>query len=833
MPCAGAPGQITKAPVHERMLKERAFFAAAGHQVCDNNNSNFSAHLAKSTVVHEALTGIKFVDREASSHMRKANQSRFHFVVAALCVLAALLATGCSRDPNVRKQKYVESGQRYFDKGQYREAAIQFQNAVQVDERFADAHYKLALTAMKLQQWPIAYQELSKTVEIQPDEYAAHLDLANLLILGRQYSDAKEHLDLLVQKQPDNPDVYVSQANYYAAIGNFSAALADMQKALQLDPSRSDSYLNLAVLDMHGQQWEAAEANFKKAVELSPKSTNAVASLGNFYQTRGRFPEAEQQFKRAIEVSGDNPSARLSLASLYMAENKPAQAEEFLKQARKDFPNNSLGYRMLGDFYYSNGQIDKATTEYAALYQEHPKDMVVKKNYIQLLILKDRTDDARKLNDEIIKAKADDQDAQVYKGEIEIRSGKASDAITTLQAVLKSDPDNAIAHYQQGLAYDQLGNSSRAEAEWRDAVRLRPEIVEAHRALAGVAIRRSDPGSLAQEADQIIASQPQAPDGYLLRAVADIDRKQFSTADDYLKKALQKEPNYPAAYVQFGNLRMAQNQLAEAQKAYQQALEQDPNSTDALGGVLNVDLLQKQPDKAIATIKAQLARSPKNAGFHVMLGQLLMDQKKDLAGAEHEFKQASDLDPKNAEATVKLGAVQDERGAHDQALQTYLDGSKANPKEIAFHLLAGGIYETRQDWDHAKEQYQKVLEIQPQNALASNNMAYVMLQQGGNVDVAFAMAQTARRQLPDNPNSADTLGWAFYHKKVYTSAINLFKEACKKEPDNALFNYHLGLAYAKSGQTALAKQQMDKVLRIKPDFSDIDQLRQALADAKG
>src|SRR6266851_2602631 len=133
-----------------------------------------------------------------------ANGSRFRYAVAAVCVLAALL-TGCSRDPNVRKQKYLESGQRYFDKGQYREAEIQFENAIQVDSRFADAHYKLALAAMKLQQWPTAYQELLTTVQIQPDQYAAHLDMANLLILGRQFNDAKEHLDLLAQKQPTTP----------------------------------------------------------------------------------------------------------------------------------------------------------------------------------------------------------------------------------------------------------------------------------------------------------------------------------------------------------------------------------------------------------------------------------------------------------------------------------------------------------------------------------------------------------------------------------------------------------------------------------------------------
>jgi tetratricopeptide (TPR) repeat protein len=773
--------------------------------------------------------------------MGMAKGSRFQYAVAAVCVLAALL-TGCSRDPNVRKQKYLESGQRYFDKGQYREAEIQFENAIQVDSRFADAHYKLALAAMKLQQWPTAYQELSTTVQIiQPDTndpnalkllYAAHLDLANLLILGRQFNDAKEHLDLLEKKRPD-ADFYIARANYYAGTNDTKDALEDLQKAKDLDPSRSDTYLNLAMFQMRGQDWNGAEDSFKEAVKLSPKSTNALVSLGNFYQTRGRFPEAEQAFRQAITAAADDPNPRLSLASLYMAENKPGEAEEFLRQSKKDFPNNPVGYRMLGDFYFSNNQLDKATAEYASLYRDHAKDMVVKKNYIQLLILKDRLDDARKLNDEVVKAKPDDQDAQIYKGEIEIRSGRASDAVNTLQAVLKNDPDNAVAHYQQGLAFDQLGNTNRAEAEWRDAVRLRPDIVEAHRALAGVAIHRSDASALAQEADQIIALQPAAPDGYLLRAVADIDRKNYATADENIHRSLEKQPNNPGAYVQLGNLRMAQSQFADAQRAYQQALDQDPNSTDALGGVLNVDLVQKQPDRAIATAKTQLAIYPKNVGFHIMMGQLLLEQKKDLAGAEQEFKQASDLDKKNSEAMVKLGLVQNLRGATDQALQTYLDGAKINPKEVAFYLLAGGIYEAKQDWDNAKQQYQKVLQIQPDNPLASNNLAYVMLEQGGNVEVAFSMAQTARRQLPDNPNSADTLGWAFYHKGVYTSAITQFKAALKKEPDNALFNYHLGLAYAKSGQAALARQQLDRVLKINPNFPDVDQLRRALAEAKG
>ena len=47
--------------------------------------------------------------------------------------LTLALLVGCSHDPNVCKQKYLESGERYFAKEKYREAIIQFSNALQVE----------------------------------------------------------------------------------------------------------------------------------------------------------------------------------------------------------------------------------------------------------------------------------------------------------------------------------------------------------------------------------------------------------------------------------------------------------------------------------------------------------------------------------------------------------------------------------------------------------------------------------------------------------------------------------------------------------------------------
>ena len=55
----------------------------------------------------------------------------------------------------------------------------------------------------------------------------------------------------------------------------------------------------------------------------------------------------------------------------------------------------------------------------------------------------------------------------------------------------------------------------------------------------------------------------------------------------------------------------------------------------------------------------------------------------------------------------------------------------------------------------------------------------------------------------------------------------------KKEPDSALYNYHLALAYTKTGQAVLAKQQRDRVKKIDPNFPNLDKLEQALSEMKG
>ena len=84
-------------------------------------------------------------------------------VVSALIPL--VFVAGCSRDPNVRKQKYLASGKRYEDAGKLKEAQIQFLNALKVDHNFGDAHYELAKIYLKSGSIKEGYGELMRTVD--------------------------------------------------------------------------------------------------------------------------------------------------------------------------------------------------------------------------------------------------------------------------------------------------------------------------------------------------------------------------------------------------------------------------------------------------------------------------------------------------------------------------------------------------------------------------------------------------------------------------------------------------------------------------------------------
>lgn len=748
---------------------------------------------------------------------------------AAALVVCMALACGCTRDPNVRKQKYMESGQRYASQGKYGEAAIQFANAVKIDPTFAEAHYALAQAFIKLHDGNGAYAELLRFIDLQPDNMKAQIDLANVLFAAREYKQTVERADLVLKREPKNADALMVKGMALSRLGDQTGALAAMKQAVILTPEKANFFSNLGAVQVAIKDLAGAEQSFRKAVELDPKSTDAVLNLARFYELQHRTGEAEAQFQKAVQIAPESADNRHELAKFYFRQARMTDAEKIASQAKNDLPKDPQAYGMLGDFYRDSGQIDKATAEYAAVFAAHKDDLRARKNYIQLLILRNRADEAEELNQEILKKNSKDTEALTYKAQILLRRGQASDAIPIFESVLKTEPDNAVAHDYLGQALAAAGNSERAAAEWSKAIELRPALTDANRRLADLALSKNDAAGLRRAGEALIRNQPKSATGYVYVAMADILQRQSKAADTNFAKALEVEPNSPVVTTKLAFWRLKQSKFSEAEQLFERALAVDPNNTDGLSGLVSLYTIQKQPAKAVARVQAQLAKSPGNGPFHRLMARLLIGQQ-NLPGAQAELNKAIELRDPDPSSILMLAQVEAALGKIEEARRGYRRFSELAPTDPRGYFYQAVFEGMHSNFAQAEELYRKTLAIDPDNPAANNNLADLLLRRGGNTDLALSLAQTARQRAPGAPDIADTLAWAYYHKGVYGSARKLLEEAINRNPNNPTFHFHLGRCYASMNDKSKARVELQRALQLNPKFPDAEEARKTLAE---
>src|SRR6267378_3660993 len=661
-------------------------------------------------------------------------------------LLAALLA-GCSANPNARKLKYLHQGDLYFEKGKYPEANISYSRALQIDPRFVDAHYKRAQCLIKQSSWAAAFQELSRTVELQPENWPAQLDLGQLLLAGAKPQEAKDRALLILHGNPEHSD---------------------------------------------------AQKVFHAAISLAPRST---------------LP-------------------RIALTGLYLAQGQESLAEKVLTDVKQQLSDDPSAYRMLGDYYLTHGENAKALAEFSALSAVHQNDLAVRKTYIQLLIVNGRIDEADQLNDVILRKTPQDAEASILQGQIQLRQKKVDESVQSLQQALRYAPENAMGHYQLGAAFQLKGSTQQAKSEWREAARLRPNFSEAWRALGLTALQHGDWRELEPIADQLKTIAPRSADGYLYHATARMNQGDALAAEADLNQLLLIAPNSALGYVKLGQLRVAQKRLDDAEKMFRQGLARDPNSLEALEGLVDLELRNKKPAQALRLIRELLDSNPKNAGLYLLQGNVLL-QNNQPEEAEHSMERAVEMDGQNVGALVLLARLDSSLGKFDQSIANYQRAIAIAPNDVRLYVALGGVYESQGNWQQAQTLYQKALAIQPEDALAANNLAYLMIEHRGSVNVALTLAQTARRGLPNLPNSADTLGWAYYHNGAYSVAAPFFEDAVKKVPDNLTYHYHLGLTYQKLNDLARARTEFEKAISLDPNSPLANEARRALSQTSG
>ncbi len=294
-----------------------------------------------------------------------------------------------------------------------------------------------------------------------------------------------------------------------------------------------------------------------------------------------------------------------------------------------------------------------------------------------------------------------------------------------------------------------------------------------------------------------------------------------------LGKRVVFQPSAIAHDLQLGKLRFTQKRFPEGVSLLEHALQYDPNSFEALRLLVGYDLFQKHPDKAFARLNAQIVKSPSNSGFYDLLAQLQI-QNKNLEQAAATAQKAIQLNSGDGEAVMLFAQIKVQRGQVANAIGAWEQWQNTHPNDAGAMAILGTLEESRGDVGKAEAYYKKSLQIQPQQPIAANNLAYRMLQNGENVDVALTLAQTARRAMPDSPSTADTLAWAYYCKGTYVFARDLLEEAVKTEPTNPTMQYHLGLVYSKLADKNSAVIHLKKAITLAPESSSAKDAKTAL-----
>lgn len=754
------------------------------------------------------------------------------YFIATLCLLVSI-SQGCNQaSSETQKTKHLERAAGYLEKGQHDAALIEYMNVTKADPENAEAYYQMALIHLKLGgllNLQKAFVELSRTLELNKNNRDAQIKLSELYLLGNEPAKARAQAELILASAPQDNEALIIRGRSLINEKRFPDGIADLKKALALSPQNIAIYLELSRAYFFSNNRAAAEDILRQGLTANPTSIDLMLALGDFHQSTGKPDLAEATFKQAIEAFSDNETVRLRLAGLYQRLNRVADAESVLQHWASTHPKNDRPHINLGDFYSWLGDRNKAIASYKRAEELAPASSIARDKLITTYLDAGNLADAEPKVTAILGQNPDDVSGRFFKTRILLVKGNVDDAISGFQALITAHPDLAPAHYFQGIAYLRKRQLPQARAAFTETVKLNPSLPEARTSLAELLLAEGSVDLALEQAQAAIQLNPRNVPAAVIAGDAYLRKRDFAKSKqiyEAIAKALPKEALGP---YRLGLVARAEKNDAKALAYFEEALTLKPTAIEPIAQVAVMKIAQGKPAEARERVIRQVAAAPTSALHQNLLGELWLAAK-DMGPAETAFKKAIDLDASLLVAYMNLGQVYFQSGKTDQASAEYEAVLAKDSQSLQAHMMLGIIHEQKKEYDKSKARYETILGINSKFAPAANNLAWLLIEQGGNLDVALNYAQTAREQQPNDPSIADTLGWLYYKKNAYLLAVNLLKESVEKLPTNPVVQYHLGMAQYKSGDKENARKALQTALKLDQNFPGADEARNALAE---
>jgi len=266
--------------------------------------------------------------------------------------------------------------------------------------------------------------------------------------------------------------------------------------------------------------------------------------------------------------------------------------------------------------------------------------------------------------------------------------------------------------------------------------------------------------------------------------------------------------------------------LAEYENAYK--LAKGNSKLAMLSELIETQVAAGQTEQALTRVNEILRDEPDNKVAYDLLGIVQM-ARKDYAAAEAAFAKQVQSNPNNAMVYSQLSAARERQGNKAGAVAAYEQGLGVLKDDISLQIGLAGVYERQGDFEAAMGVYEKVIAKQPDNALALNNLAALLLDHRTDEQSLARAKELAAKLVPVQTTAVqDTVGWVYYRTGDYVKAIEVLERVVKAAPKIGVFHYHLGMAYAKAGDKAKAKAALSKALDL-GDFAEAEEARKTLS----
>jgi Flp pilus assembly protein TadD len=739
-----------------------------------------------------------------------------------------ILLSACSRDPQVRKQKFYNAGVEYLNKGDAKKAALQFMNALQIDPKFAEAANVLAEIQFRQRNYSQAYSLLQQAIAAKPDYLPSHRGLAQVYRLSGKLADAEKELQFILDHSPDDIEALLNLGALQTQQKKFADAEGTLNRVLELQPNHVGALVALASLKKDAHDLPAAESYLKLAADKNPRSVPLHLNLIKFYIATGRSAEAEPLFSQALRVSNNDIAVLEAQAGYYEGLKKYTEAEAVARKIQTSHASDPKYWGNLADFYVRIGDWARAKIELERLYQQHKDDPGTLHKLIELhLTLNDRRA-AEGLNEILLKKNSKDSYGHMFKGRLDLADGNVDNAMLEFNETAKNRPDWATVHYWLAQAHIQKGNLQQAKQELEIALRYDPKYQTALVSLTKLDSATGMVDKALADSRRLAANSPGDVDSMLLYSQSLLRKGDYATAEKVLKVLLERAPGNAETHRLSGVLYLAHQNLGGARKEFKQAWELQPQSKSLLENVVSGYFVAKQPDGAVDFLKDEIKSRPRDALLYRELGQVYLWEKK-RAAAVPVLQTALNLAPADPESTILLADSYAAEKKSDEAVRLISQAMQQHPKDAGLMLQSGMIYEKLQRWDDARGVYERELQLDGDNALAKNNLAWLLVEHGGNIDLALKLAQQAKEKLYDNPQVTDTIGWVYYKKGVYKTARDYLKQSAEKDQKNATFQYQLGMAERQLGNQDEARRDLLNAVTLDPQSPEAALARAVLA----